>query len=315
MSEDSNLIFILRAISPYAMMAFKDSHNERYYVPQSPFEIVATASRGSTPATNTGDEDNTEGKGVSKDFSDLLRFTFSQKPRNVERGFVFGSNPKSCDIVIGSSKGGISGSHFRITFDDQDRLVLIDSSTHGTAVSYNGQARKDKRKSPPNRTCNKSQDKSNDFTWILFPEVKNKRVIIGENIESFPNAPVIEFSMEIAEPKTEYCIKRHGELKNAFLDEMRTKIPFGLNIDSHLTTAGQTGSHSPKLGAKQRPIWIDGEEIGSGEFGTVYQAFDVSTGEVYAAKTFLRKGNGFRERWNKETAILRGMSHVRVYLH
>ena len=319
--EDPNLIFTLRAIGDYAQEAFKDSHHDRFYVPPHPL-IIAAASRESSVATNIGDEDgergcggpetrNAEGKGDHRrEFSHQLRFTFDRRPKNIQEGFIFGSNPKTCDVVLGMPKDGISGSHFRVTFDGQGRLVLIDLSTHGTAVSYDGQARKEKRKNPPDRLRKKPRDKSDDFTWILFPEIKNKRVIIGEDISELPNAPVIEFSVEVVDPESRE--KQYTDLKDAYLDEMRTAIAFGLNIDSHLTTAGQTELHSPRQRSKQRPIWIDLEEIGSGEFGTVYRAVDVTTGEIYAAKTLLRNGKAHRERWDTEVALLRNISHVRI---
>lgn len=313
MRDDPTLIFTLKAISPYAAKVFKDAHNERYWIPQCHLDTEGAASQGSTPVTNLGDEDSFEGREpIIEDFSDELRFTFDRKPRNIEQGFVFGSNPKICDVLIGNPRGGVSGSHLRITFDNEDRLVLIDSSTHGTAVSYNGQARKEKRNSLSSRACTKSRDRSNEFKWILFPTIESIRVIIGENIESLPKAPIMEFSVEVAEPQTKCGRERHEELKNTFLVELRTTIPFGFSIDNHSTTAGHTGLQSPTQRAKQRPIWIDGKEIGSGEFGTVYQAHDVSTGVAYAAKTFLRNGDNFQERWNREIAILQKMSHVRI---
>ena len=244
---------------------------------------------------------------VSEDLGHQLRFTFEQKPKNIQDGYVFGSNPKTCDVILGRPEHGISGSHFRITFDEQCRLVLIDLSTNGTAVSYNGQARKDKRKNPPDRTRRKPRKKSNDFTWILFPELKNKRVVIGEDIEEFPNAPIFEFLVEVADPG-----KPDTYLRHTYLQEIQTAIPFGLNLDSHPTTAGQTESHSPRQRPSQRPIWIDLEEIGRGEFGTVYQAVDVSTAVIYAAKMFLRSGKDSRERWDREVAILRKISHVKI---
>ncbi|KAF9733806.1 hypothetical protein PMIN03_011750 [Paraphaeosphaeria minitans] len=305
MKEDPNVVFTLRAISPDAQKWFPHPHNERYYVPPYPLDD-ATTSRESTPATNIGDED-CEGDG------DKLRFTFDQKPKNIQDGWVFGSNPTTCDVVMGSSKGGTSGSHFRITFDDQGRLVLIDSSTHGTAVSYDSQARGEKRKNPLDRKRKTPPDKSNDFTWILFPGIEDKRVITGHKIDELPNAPVIEFSVDdVVDPDADSCPEQYTRLRNAYLAEMRTAIPFGLNIDSHPTTAGQTQSHTPNQHPKQRPIWVDREEIGSGEFGTVYRTVNVSTGVIYAAKKFLRNGKGHRERWDREVALLRNISHDHI---
>lgn len=155
--------------------------------------------------------------------------------------------------------------------------------------------------------------KSNDFTWILFPSVKDKRFITEEGIQELPNAPVIEFSVDdVVDPEAESCPTKYKDLRNAYLAEMRTTIPFGPNIDSHPTTAGQTGSHTPYQHPKQRPIWVDREEIGSGEFGTVYRTVNVSTGRIYAAKKLLRREKGLRERWIKEVELLRSISHVGV---
>lgn len=312
MKEDPNVVFTLKAISDHARDIFFNRRNERYYVRPPP--LTAATSRESSVATNIGDED-CEGDGDKEDLGQRLRFTFDQKPKNIQDGWVFGSNPKTCDVFMGSSKDGTSGSHFRITFDDQGRLVLIDSSTHGTAVSYDGQAGDEKRKNPPDRKRNKPRNKSNDFTWILLPDIDNKRVITGHKIDELPNAPVIEFSVDVTNPDANSCPKQYTDLRNAYLAEMRTAIPFSLNIDSHPTTAGQTEPHTPNRHPKQQPIWIDHEEIGSGEFGTVYRTVDVSTGVIYAAKKFLRNGKGHRERWDREVALLRNISHVRSSSH
>ncbi|KAF2834208.1 Pkinase-domain-containing protein, partial [Patellaria atrata CBS 101060] len=261
MKEDPNVIFILRAISPYAQRWFQHSHNKTYYVPPPHVEIVAAASRESTPATNVGDEEeDADGLGdVYEDFSPQLRFIFDQKPKNIQAGYVFGSNPKTCDVLIGRSIDGISSSHFRITFDSQAQLVLIDSSMLGTAVSYGGRARNDKRNNPPDRKRNRPRDKSLDFTWILFPEIKNKTVVIGG-----------------------------------------AKRPSSSNVPR------------PIQRLKQRPIWIDLEEIGRGEYGIVYRAINVSTATIYAAKMFLRSGKEIREKWDREVAILQSVSHDHI---
>ena len=54
-------------------------------------------------------------------------------------GFVFGTG-EDCDVLLAENKfeGEISRSHFDITFDEIGRLVLIDHSTQGTAISYGG---------------------------------------------------------------------------------------------------------------------------------------------------------------------------------
>ena len=295
----------MRPISDHARDVVSDRRNELYYV--RPPSLTAATSRESSVATNIGEED-CEGDGDGEDFRQRLCFTFDKKPKNIQDGWVFGSNPNICDVVIGKSRGGTSSSHFRITFDDEGRLVLIDSSTHGTAVSYDGKARDEKRKNPPDQKRRTQRDKSNDFTWILLPRMET-RVITGHNIDTLPKAPVIEFSVEVADP--EFC---NRELRNAYLNEMRT-VPFGLNIYSHPTTAGQTESHTPIQHPKQRSIWIELEQIGEGAFGNVHRTIDVSTGVIYAAKKFLRNDKGHRERWDREVELLRSISHVRSNSH
>jgi hypothetical protein len=314
MEEDPNLICTLTAISEDAKQAFQESHNSRFYVPQASREIAAAASRESTPATNVGDEDDV-GDG-SEDRTHRLQLTFNRKPRNIDQGFVFGGSKKTCDVVLGSPNIGISSSHFRITFDEKDRLVLIDSSTLGTAVSYDGQGGDEDRKNPHDRKQNRPRDRSNDFSWILFPNIDNKHVIItGPKGRNGKIKYFVKFLVEVADPKTHSYKNQYRELQKTYLEEMRTAIPLSLNIHSHLTTAGQTESHSPtQRPKKQRPIWIDHEEIGRGEFGTVYRAVNVSTGVIYAAKTFQGNNESHRERWLTEIALLRKVSHVRTQL-
>jgi hypothetical protein len=314
---ENAIVFTLGAIDSNTREWFLCSHNERYYVPPH-LEALSTTSRASTPATNIGCEDDdalrawSAGEG-SDAHGEQLQFTFDKPPKNPQLGWVFGSDRKTCDILIGSKQGGVSGSHFRITFDANGRLVLIDMSTLGTAVSYGPQARKEKRKNPQKRKPSRQRDRSNDFTWILFPEVYDKRIVIGEGIPSLPKATIIAISVENMEPRTESHNAKYETLKTAYLDQVHRMIPFGLNIDSHISTAGQTELPSPTR-QRQRPIWIDGEDIGNGQFGAVYKVQNVSTGAVYAAKSLFRTGKSYEARWDREVAILRSISHVRIIL-
>src|SRR5205809_121508 len=89
-----------------------------------------------------------------------LRLTFDQPPKDMQLGFVFGSD-RASDVLFGNKEIGISGEHFCITFDEQRRIVLKDLSTCGTRVSYDGQG-----KDQPRSTW----DKRDSFTWILFDD-------------------------------------------------------------------------------------------------------------------------------------------------
>lgn len=72
-----------------------------------------------------------------------LSLSFDRKPRGL-RGFVIGTDPKSCDIVLPKVRG-VSRRHCHITFDAEKRLVLRDTSKHGTAVWYDGHSNGDRR--------------------------------------------------------------------------------------------------------------------------------------------------------------------------
>lgn len=325
MEDPSNLIFVLRAVSDFAAAVFSDPHNEQYYVPPVARSPLPSLSREATPATNVGDDLDLSGLQElapvyhipncvgRRDLSHQLQFTFEQRPKDISEGFVFGSNPKLCDVLLGSPDEGISGSHFRITFDDDDRLVLIDSSTRGTAVGYNGQARMQRRNNPRNRGRSITRDASRDFRWILFAEVEHISVLIeGTPRSGDRNGPVLEFMVETVLPDV-----YHEELKSSrrnFLYEMRTAVSFALNIDSHPTTAGQSVLHSPEEPPNQRPVWIETHQIDNGEFGVVYRVLDVSNASVYAAKKLIHNGEAHRHRWNREVALLRELHHVRCDL-
>jgi hypothetical protein len=73
------------------------------------------------------------------------------------KGFLFGTG-MDCDVLLGDAEeGNKSECYFEITFDEEERLVLIDRGK-GTAVSYNGEREFQRR----------------NFKWILFPDRKIK---------------------------------------------------------------------------------------------------------------------------------------------
>lgn len=296
MKEDPNLIFVLKPITPRAVDVFGHEHNRKRLVPAP--QTVAV-SRGATPATNIGDnEDDDDGQGgitgdldeendEKGDFYSQLRFTFDQKPRDIQRGFVFGSNSDICDVLLGSSHTGISSVHFTITLDGQGRPVLRNTSQLAMAVSYNGQACEQKRLK---------------FTWILFPEHLNKTIEVKspQRHRRFMFPP-LKFSIEIATHSS--CEREYAKLFNSYLQESQNAIgAVGLlNFNSQDPTEIGTKSPAPSRGW----ICIKDKEIGHGAFGDVHRVLDVSTGCDYAAKEFRQGG------WEKEVDIMKTVKHVR----
>ncbi|KAF2844140.1 kinase-like protein [Plenodomus tracheiphilus IPT5] len=299
MASNSNVVFTLTAISIPARDAFCDnSHNRKYYNYHSPpSNTRADLGNELSQATNVGDDADENHCGQS---THQLLFTFDRRPKDIEQGWVFGSDPKKCDVLLGTSREGISGVHCRISYNRTNDLVLIDQSTHGTAVSYghSNQGRAEKRSSP--RCQRESRDASNNFTWILFPWMENKRVIIGHTIASLPNAPVVEFSVEIV--THEIPSRQFQALRDEFLYDMRSSIPLSITGDAHAT------SNSLRTHVPRRSIFVDGEMIGSGEHTVVYRTVNVSSGKTFAAKVLLCKIKSLA----KVSAILGQSSHDHI---
>lgn len=110
---------------------------------------------------------------------------------------------------------------------------------------------------------------------------------------------------------------------NKFLEETRTTLPplDMLDIYGRKTTVLPSQTFSPR----QRPIYISERELGSGAFGRVDKAVDVSTGSKYALKKFFRgyqlekdqkerayQKENWQERIAREIRILRSYPHVSI---
>ncbi|KAI9703370.1 MAG: hypothetical protein M1836_007938 [Candelina mexicana] len=268
--NDPRLIVTLEAINPTAERAWNRSENRDRcsYSSESVGEVVDIPSRETTPAPGWR--------------GSQIQLTFDKKPTNIEKGFVFGSDPQTCDVLLGDWGAGFSRQHFRITFNSRGQVILEDTSRIITCVNYKGE-------DPPDR---------NHFIWILFDRYKNIEVTLnkGEKIE-------LKFKVQWPErsksSRTEY--KAH---RDAYIDERRNALPSlsQLGVESQQTTALLTAQHSPR----QQSIYLTEEELGCGAFGTVYKAVNVSTGNKYAAKEF-HSGN-----WKKEVEILKSVSHEHI---
>lgn len=70
----------------------------------------------------------------------------------------------------------------------------------------------------------------------------------------------------------------------AFFEESRAALPplDGLGLKSNPPTAAPSRPRTPR----QRPIYLNDEFIGRGEFGEVRRVIHASNGQFYAAKTF-----------------------------
>ena len=65
-----------------------------------------------------------------------LALNFNQSPKDVSKGFVFGSDPETCDVLLSTSKyTGVSGNHFSINVDwaTGNPLITCLTSDDGSA--------------------------------------------------------------------------------------------------------------------------------------------------------------------------------------
>lgn len=267
--EDPNLILTLKPTSKRAILAFGLAFNEKRYIPPPPDPpLPVSTSRETTPST--AQNDGTE-------YSDSqIRLTFDREPKDIEQGFVFGSDQAACDVLLGHSSQGISRQEFRITLDTHGRPILeAVSQSHSMTVSYDTQGKDQKRRL---------------FKWILF---QGHQIVIK----------ISNLKLEIDVAEHNSCQEEYQQHVLSFLADSRPNATAPLErlgIDSLDSTAAQ----SPPLSPRQRPIYFKEKELGRGEFGRVYTTIDVSTGHVYASKQF-DKGH-----WHDEVEAVKRASHV-----
>lgn len=175
--------------------------------------------------------------------------------------------------------------------------MLRDTSTHGSAVSYDEQAKDEVR---------------HHFTWIH--NLKNDE---GEYYKIQVHIGELEFKVKLASYQT--CEVEYNENMENFLKNSRTADPplGALNIDSFTT---EVPSHSCTPG--QRPVYVEQKILGEDSFGRVYKVIDASTGAIYARKTFhhprwvkdLERRRRKKEEWldqiGREIRIMRDHPHV-----
>ena len=194
-----------------------------------------------------------------------VKFRMPKKPKNLEKGFVFGSDPQICDVFLGERGAGFSGQQFYITFNKRGEVIFKNTSRKKAQVDYNGE-------NPSPR---------NQFTWILFVTYENIKITMGEEDD-------LIFKVKWPENR-KFCRAEYEAHRDTYFEERRNALPplSQLGIESQQTTAVPTTQHSPgQESPRQRPIYLLEEELGRGGFGTVHKAVDVSTGEVHAAKKF-----------------------------
>lgn len=262
-------------------------------------EEPTLGSREPTPALQPDVEGNYNS-------ADHIVLTFDKKAKDPQRGWQFGTDPRSCDVLLGHrGTKGVSSRHFCITIAENFWVKLHEDSRFGTAVGYSDEA---KDKTRRNNTWLLSFEPRSEWRWddvkIYVPDVDGLAFSI-----KFPNH-------EAGRP--EYL----SNLR-AFIEESRTALPpvTSLGLNSNPPTATPSKPQTPH----QCPIYLGYEFLGRGEFGEVRRVINTQNGQFYAAKRFYppsqskkshRKRKLDEENWieriRREIAIMKNNPHVSV---
>ena len=264
-----NIVARLVALNERTRKAWAHPHNKPFYVPPSfqGFQICDGTSRESTPLDEDGDNN-----GHVEESEPEIRILFDSRPRNISKGWTFGSDQDVCDIYCGEydkkNNYNIGRQTFSVTFNKQGDVILKHvNENNRTMVQYDIQKAGDRR----------------EFTWIMLPSCKTIVVTVAKHLK---------FLIIVAKPGTQ--TNTYKSLRAQFLKGVE---------DSLEATGGDTSLvRTPKT----QPFYYRCEDrkLGSGSFGQVYVVVDVSTGKEYAGKTFF---GAFDQ---SEANILAKQSHV-----
>lgn len=214
-------------------------------------------------------------------------------------GLLFGSDPARCHILLGEhAKGrGISDVHFCLTYNKNGDLVLRDHSFWGTTVSYNGQARTERRR---------------HFTWIIKTKGDNAD-ISGVEI-GVPRQGDFQFRIEQSEHDNCEVLEQLRKVVSKESDDAL------LSYSAFEKGSHQTAKRANKIpGLDQSPIYIICKKLGEGTSGIVDLVFDASTAIRYAKKRFKppkdeedQKKSTWLRKVEQEIRIMKNNSHVSV---
>ena len=236
------------------------------------------------------------------DVPDRILLSFDQPPKNPLCGWQFGTNKHSSDILLGfRGTKGVSSRQYNITIDEKFCVWLHDFySSHGTAVGYDHEHQDEIRKGE---------------SWILFYEPGNSKQWKDIRIHSGGLTIKIEF------PNHKEQYPQYMQNLRAFSNQSQTTIP---PIDIlGLESSGTTAAPSQPLTPIQRPIYLNDELIGRGQFGEVHRVIKARDGKYFASKKFItptmdpkgsKKGKRDQKYWleriRNEIAIMETNPHV-----
>ncbi|KAF2773308.1 hypothetical protein EJ03DRAFT_125829 [Teratosphaeria nubilosa] len=234
-----------------------------------------------------------------------LALRFGAHVVNPALGFVFGRNPKICDIVLTSDVyKRVSNMHFAIFMNESGVLMLQDFSTNGTMVDH-AILRGKQMHAPQTRML-----EPGSIIQILSPMPE-------EVVKFIVRIPSREGHFDAYERKFQQYIYRQeaAEIEHAKQDAGVRRL---------MTAQAKTqSSHKVTLVKNQFGMhWSGGEKynvvglIGKGAFATVYQLATKSEGKLFAAKELEKrkfvKAGAMDRKLENEMKIMKAISHPNI---
>ena len=251
MELNGSTAFYLVARNRRARQIWKNPHNK------SRWGLVSKPSTSSEKTPENNDQQSEIKKKTKGE--PALRFLFDEKPKDYTKGFLLGSDPQSCDVLLGSWETGINPQMLAFTFNERHELTMNDTSIQTTTVQYNDQL----------------PAKRNRFSWVFPSPQKLMRVTVGEELK---RDLVFDIILPILDKEG---IMKYKENCKPFIvpGARETLIAESLFVGSAIAEGQGSGVSTPA-----DSFYLQGKELGSGSDGRVFKAMRMPDGEVFATK-------------------------------
>ncbi|MCJ1304537.1 hypothetical protein MMC08_007350 [Hypocenomyce scalaris] len=291
--DHSQTVVLITSNSEKTIKEFRSPRNTKYLVVPR-VEVVAERDNAKDHQDAERDSDTPDPHIVPQPF---LRISLDVPPKDISQGWVFGSDPARCDIILGEKKEGekkesedkepgIRRVHFRINFNwDSRALILYNMSKQCTVLTDH---------------IENTLILQKDHQRVL-PERKTTPIEVGV----FSMTAKLPSRNEEHEHAYERCWQHYRR--------QAEREPPGL---SQLQVGSQSETTTPQIvrGPVSKGSYILGNVIGRGSFGVVCFATQNITGDVVAVKQFSTTQTTKDRGPDKEVALYKELSHVSTLL-
>ena len=277
--HDPKIMARLVALNARTRSAWAHPHNKRFYVPtrvQGWPEYDKNRHESIPVHENSDSDSDDEANGPE------LRIRFDIRPKDISKGWTFGSDRSVCDIYCGEDDGdynsAVGKQIFLITMSKQGNMVLEQlRDTDETQVQYG----------------NQKVGRRGKFVWTMLPDCSSI-IVYSTNL--------LKFRVLVAMPS--HQIESYTAFRTDFLADVKKSLPSIplFSVDNE-PMAADTSLVST---SESKPFYYrrEEEQLGYGSFGKVFVVVDVSTAIKYAGKIF------FRDSGHTEVEILAKQNQV-----